>query len=74
MNCPEQAGFVAVVSSLIVCQFFNEWMLRLFATGTLTGQMVEQYLTHAHRLGGYFYILILLDVLQSLFEREDNGR
>ena len=41
--------------------------------GTLAFQMVKDDLAHAHVLGRNFYVLVLLDILQRLFQAEDCG-
>lgn len=40
----------------------------LFAVGTFALQMIQDDLAHTHALRGNLYQLILLDVLQSLFQ------
>ena len=43
------------------------FMTMLFC-GALALQLVQYYLAHAHALGSNLYVLIVLDILQSLLK------
>ena len=42
--------------------------------GALAIDLAQEDLAQTHRLGRNLHVLILFDVLQSLLQREDNGR
>lgn len=49
-------------------------LIVILAVCAFTSKVIEDGLTHTHRLGSNLYIFVFLDVFQSLFKAEDDRR